>query len=101
MQFDKSGKFTGLDLKQLTADQAYAIEEIGFDSKGRPKVKFADKTAANRVIHEFLEPQKPQRVRLEGRDGGPVEIIDGLGARLNAARQRVRERRSAAKQSAA
>ena len=94
MMFDDAGKFIGLDLKKLTKDQAYAISEIGFDADGRPKIKFHDKVAVNKVLKEHIEPPKPQRVRLEGKDGGPVEIIDGLGARLNAARQRVKGQRS-------
>lgn len=93
MVFDDAGKFTGVDLQKLTKDQAYAISEIGFDSEGRPKIKFHDKVAVNKVLKEHIEPPKPQRVRLEGRDGGPVEVIDGLGARLNAARQRLKGQR--------
>lgn len=94
MKFDECGDFTGLDLQKLTKDEAYAISEIGFDADGRPKIKFHDKAAVNKILKEHIEPPKPQRVRLEGRDGGPVEVIDGLGARLNAARQRVKGQRS-------
>lgn len=94
LMFDPNGNFQGLDLKKLDAEQAYAISEIGFDSDGRPKIKFHDKVVANRLIKDYLAPDKPQRVRLEGPSGGPVEIIEGLGARLNAARQRAKERRS-------
>jgi hypothetical protein len=92
LRFDDNGNFIGLDLKKLNLDEAYAISEIGFDSDGRPKVKFHDKTMANKLLRDHLAPEKPQRVRLEGKDGGPVEIIEGLGARLNAARQRARQR---------
>jgi len=58
------------------------------------KIKFHDKLAANKILKDHVEPPKPQRMRLEGRDGGPVEVIDGLGARLNAARQRAKGQRS-------
>jgi phage terminase small subunit len=90
MVFDEAGAFTGLDLKSMTKDEAYAIQEIGFDADGRAKIKFHDKVAVNRILKEHIEPAKPQRVRLEGKDGGPVEVIDGLGARLNAARKRLK-----------
>lgn len=93
-QDGKPGAFIGLDLKKLTKEQAYAISEIGFDADGRAKIKFHDKLAANKILKEHIEPPKPQRLRLEGRDGGPVEVIEGLGARLNAARQRVKANRS-------
>lgn len=93
-KFDKDGNFIGIDLQKMTKEQTYAISEIGFDAEGRVKIKFHDKLAANRILKEHIEPPKPQRVRLEGRDGGPVEVIDGLGARLNAARQRVKGQRS-------
>jgi phage terminase small subunit len=93
-KFDEHGNFVGLDLQKMTREQTFAISEIGFDSEGRAKIKFHDKLAANRILKEHIEPPKPQRVRLEGRDGGPVEVIDGLGARLNAARQRVKGQRS-------
>ncbi|WP_439392352.1 terminase small subunit [Bradyrhizobium sp. PMVTL-01] len=88
MQFNEAGKFTGVDLSKLTEEQAYAISEIGFDSDGRPRIKFHDKIAANKILKEHIEPAKPQRVRLEGQNGGPVQVIDGLAARLNAARKR-------------
>lgn len=94
MLFDDKGAFTGLDLQKLTKEQAYAISEIGFDADGRAKIKFHDKLAANKLLKEQIEPPRPQRVRLEGPGGGPVEVIDGLGARLNAARQRVKAQRS-------
>jgi hypothetical protein len=93
MMFDDSGAFIGLDLKKMTKDEAYAISEIGFDAEGRAKIKFHDKVAVNKILKEHIEPPKPQRVRLEGKDGGPVEVIDGLGARLNAARQRLKTQR--------
>ena len=92
MLFDATGAFLGLDLQRLSSEQAYAISEIGFDADGRPKIKFHDKVAANKLLHDHLAPEKPQRVRLEGPASGPVEVIDGLGARLNAARQRARQR---------
>lgn len=88
MMFDADGNFTGLDLRKLTPEQAYAISEIGFDADGRPRVKWHDKVAANRLIRDHLAPEKPQRVRLEGPNGGPVEVVEGLGERLNAARER-------------
>ena len=93
-KFDDDGNFIGLDLQKMTKEQTYAISEIGFDSEGRVKIKFHDKIAANRILKEHIEPPNPQRLRLEGRDGGPVEVIEGLGARLNAARQRVKASRS-------
>jgi Terminase small subunit len=94
LKYDDKGDFVGVDISQLTEDQVYAISEIGFDSDGRPKFKFHDKQAALRMLNDHLAPPKPQRVQLEGKNGGPVEIIDGLGARLNAARQRVASGRS-------
>jgi phage terminase small subunit len=90
MMFDEKDAFIGLDLKKMTKDEAYAVQEIGFDADGRAKVKFHDKAAVNKILKDTIEPPKPQRVRLEGKDGGPVEIIDGLGARLNAARKRAK-----------
>jgi hypothetical protein len=63
---------------KVTPEIGYAISEIGFDAQGRVKVKFHDKVQANRIIHEHLAPPKPQRVRVEGADGGPVAVIDGL-----------------------
>lgn len=83
-----------LDPQKLTREQMYAISEFGFDADGRMKFKLHDKLAANKVLHEDLAPEKPQRMRLEGKDGGPIEVIDGLAARLNAARQRFKDRRS-------
>ncbi len=94
--FDEAGAFQGVDLKKLTPEQTYAIEEIGFDAAGRPKIKFANKTVANVRLMDHLSPEAPQRVRIEGPSGGPVEVIDGLGARLNAARQRAKQRGQAA-----
>lgn len=84
-----------LDLSKLTREQAYAISELGFDTNGAPKIKFHDKVAANRLIKEHLAPDKPQRVRLEGPNGGPVEIVESLGERLNAARARRRQKAAA------
>ncbi|HEY0909831.1 MAG TPA: hypothetical protein VGD75_06315, partial [Bradyrhizobium sp.] len=89
-KFDDKGEFVGIDLSKMTKEQSYAIQEIGFDAEGRPKIKFHDKVAALKLLHDHITPPKPQRVRLEGKDGGPVEVIDGLGARLNAARQRIK-----------
>lgn len=94
MMFDEKGAFTGVDIQKLTREQVYAISEIGFDADGRPKIKFHDKVAANKILKDHLEPPKPQRLQLEGKNGGPVEVIDGLAARLNAARQRVAASRS-------
>lgn len=95
MLFNEDGTLKGLDLKKLTKEQAYAISEIGFDADGRPKIKFHDKLAANKILKEHIEPPKAQRVKLEGNGpGGSIEVIDGLGARLNAARQRVKTARS-------
>lgn len=93
VQLDKHGHWS-LDQAKLTREQVYAISEYGFDADGRMKLKLHDKMAANKLLHDDLTPEKPQRVRLEGHDGGPVEIIEGLGARLNAARNRVKEHRS-------
>ena len=93
-KFDDQGNFIGLDLQKMTKEQTFAISEIGFDSEGRVKIKFHDKLAANRILKEHIEPPKPLNLRLAGERGGPVEVIDGLGARLNAARQRVKTARS-------
>lgn len=93
-KFDDNGDFVGIDIQKMTKEQTFAISEIGFDADGRPKIKFHDKLAANKILKDHVEPPKPQRMRLEGRDGGPVEVIDGLGARLNAARQRAKGQRS-------
>lgn len=92
LKFDHEGEFVGIDLKKLTPEEAYAISEIGFDGEGRPKIKFHDKTMANKLLRDHLVPEKTQRLRIEGKDGGPVEVIEGLGARLNAARQRRAQR---------
>jgi len=95
LQYDEKGQFIGVDVAKLTKDQVYAISEIGFDADGRPKIKFHDKVAANKILKDHVEPPKAQRVKLEG--GGPngaIEVIDGLAARLNAAKQRVRQARS-------
>lgn len=92
LMFDEKGNFTGIDVRKMSPAQVYAISEIGFDSDGRPKIKFHDKTMANKLIKDYLAPEKPQRMRLEGHSGGPIEVIEGLGARLNAARQRAKER---------
>jgi hypothetical protein len=94
LKYDERGNFVGIDVSKLTRDQVYAICEFGFDSEGRPKIKFHDKIAANKILQDRIAPPQPQRVRLEGKNGGPVEIIEGLGARLNAARQRVKAARS-------
>jgi len=83
------------DLSKLTREQAYAIAELGFDASGAPRIRFHDKTAANRLIKEHLAPDKPQRVRLEGPNGGPVEVVESLGERLNAARARRRHKAAA------
>lgn len=93
-KFDEAGNFIGLDLQKMTKEQTFAISEIGFDAEGRVKIKFHDKLAANRILKEHIEPPKPLNLRLAGERGGPVEVIDGLGARLNAARQRVKTARS-------
>jgi hypothetical protein len=90
LKYDEKGNFVGIDVSGLTEEQVYAISEIGFDSDGRPKIKFHDKPAALRMLNDHLAPPKPQRVQLEGKNGGPVEVIDGLGARLNAARKRAK-----------
>ena len=95
LKYDEAGNFLGVDVRQLTEDQVYAISEIGFDSDGRPKVKFHDKPSALKMLNEHVTPPKPARVKLEG--GGPngaIEVIDGLAARLNAAKQRVRQARN-------
>lgn len=98
LRFEGEGdarRFVGVDIAKMTPEQAYAISEIGFDGEGRPKIKFHDKVAANRLIKEHLAPEKPQRVRLEGPNGGPVEVVDGLAERLNAARARRRQAKAA------
>jgi Terminase small subunit/NADH:flavin oxidoreductase / NADH oxidase family len=56
MLFDATGAFLGLDLQRLSSEQAYAISEIGFDADGRPKIKFHDKVAANKLLHDHLAP---------------------------------------------
>jgi hypothetical protein len=83
-----------VDLSKLTPEQAYAIAEVGFDSDGRPKLKFHDKTVANKALLDYLKPEKPQAARVTRIDSpaGSVEIIEGLGERLNAARARRAQR---------
>jgi phage terminase small subunit len=90
MMFDDKDMFIGFDLKKMTKDEAYAISEIGFDADGRAKIKFHDKVAVNKILKDTIEPPKPLNLRLAGEKGGPVEVIDGLGARLNAARKRIK-----------
>jgi hypothetical protein len=85
-----------MDLRKVTRDQAYAIQELGFDGDGRLKIKLHDKAAVLRFLHDDMAPEKPARVRLEGPSGGPVEVIEGLGARLNAARARKQQAKAAA-----
>jgi hypothetical protein len=94
LKYDDTENFVGVDVSGLTEEQVYAISEIGFGGDGRPKIKFHDKPAALRMLNDHVAPPKPQRVQLEGKNGGPVEVIDGLGARLNAARQRLKNPRS-------
>jgi hypothetical protein len=79
----KTGGFA-MDLRKVTREQAYAIQELGFDAEGRLKIKLHDKAAVLRFLHDDMAPERPARVRLEGPSGGPVEVIEGLGARLNA-----------------
>lgn len=81
-----------LDPAKLTAEQMFTVSEFGFDADGRLKLKFYDKAAVLRFLHDDQTPERAARVRIEGKDGGPVEIIEGLGARLNAARQRRAQR---------
>lgn len=94
IEIDREKGTFRINLSKLTREQAYAISELGFDSDGRPKLKFHDKTAALKALQGYLTPEKPQRLRLEGTgEGGAVEVILGLGDRLNAARARIREQR--------
>jgi hypothetical protein len=66
-----------MDLRKLTRDQAYAIQELSFDAEGRLKIKLHDKAAVLRFLHDDLSPERPARVRLEGPSGGPVEVTVG------------------------
>jgi len=70
----KTGGFA-MDLRKVTREQAYAIQELGFDAEGRLKIKLHDKAAVLRFLHDDMAPERPARVRLEGPSGGPVEVI--------------------------
>lgn len=73
----KTGQLNRLNLNKVPHAMGAVIQEIGYDSKGRPKLKLHDAGAAQRFIIERLAPQ-PQRLEVTGRDGGPIENLYGL-----------------------
>jgi Terminase small subunit len=92
LQYDENNTLVGIDVRKMSEDQIYAVQEIGFDADGRPRLKFHDKLVAHKLLKDWIDPPKgAHRVKLEGNGpGGAIEVIDGLGARLNAARQRLK-----------
>jgi hypothetical protein len=86
----------GIDWEQVKAsDIAVTIKGLSFDKDSGRLTKFEcddamNATAQLRDMLGFKAAEKPQRLRLEGPGGGPVEVVPGLADRLRAARERRR-----------
>ena len=69
--------------RPITRELSAAVQEVGFDSKGRPKIKLHDKAGVLRDLAKILELF---------RDGGDTNVQVnniGLGDRLDSAIRRI------------
>lgn len=71
----ETGQLRNLNLAKVPHVMGSAVQEISYDSEGRPKLKMYDASAAQRFIIERAAP-KPHKVEMTGRDGAPLQMVD-------------------------
>lgn len=68
----ESGSLSKLNLAKVPHVMGSVIQEISYDSKGRPKLKLHDAVLAAKFLVERSAP-KPQRLEHSGPNGGPIQ----------------------------
>ncbi len=68
----RSGQLTRLRLNEASRSQLAAVQEISYDSEGRPKLRLHDKVGALKVLLDHVQPGLPRRLEVTGADGAPL-----------------------------
>lgn len=76
IQPDGNFKF---DLRSVTREQAYAIQEVGWDPNGALRLRFADKKANNEMLGKFKKMGSPdEQVKSTSEERITAQLLDAL-----------------------
>ena len=64
-----------INLANISREDGKAIQEVGYDAAGRPRIKLVDKIAAIRLEGQLMGMLK-DRLEVTGKDGAPLSIRD-------------------------